>query len=122
MACPVDEDRSPLAEDFFLVFRTLNMMYQLQSTPDKGVTPRGWFESEVLGRPEDGTRDSGRVPISQDLWGGWKGGSRRRVARGGAFAHHPLAHRPSVGRLERAGVEEPTEPCAESSRNHPGVI
>ena len=84
MACPVDEDRSPLAEDFFLVFRTLNMMYQLKSTPDKGVTPRGWFESEVLGRPEDGTRDSGRVPISQDLWGGWKGGSRRRVARGGS--------------------------------------
>ena len=41
------------------------------------------FVSEVLGRPEDGTRDSGRFPISQDFWGGWKGGSRRRVARGG---------------------------------------
>ena len=45
---------------------------------DKGVTPRGWFVSEVLGRPEDGTEDSGRFPISQDFWGGWKGGSRRR--------------------------------------------
>ena len=87
----------------------------------KGVTPRGWFVSEVLGRPEDGTRDSGRFPIFQDFWGVWRGGSRRRVARGGAFAP-PLANRPSVGRLERAGVEEPTEPCPESSRNHPGVI
>ena len=36
------------------------------------------------------------------------------MARGGGFAH-PLAHHPSVGRLELAGVEEPTEPCAESS-------
>ena len=59
------------------------LAFVLPSTPDKGVTPRGWFVSEVLGRPEDGTRDSGRFPISQDFWGGWKGGSRRRVARGG---------------------------------------
>ena len=49
----------------------------------KGVTPRGWFVSEVLGRPEDGTRDPDRFPISQDFWGGWKGGSRSRIARGG---------------------------------------
>ena len=83
MVCSVDDTRAPLAEDFFLVFRTLNMMYQLQSTPDKGVTPRGWFVSEVLGRPEDGTRDPGRFPISQDFWGGWKGGSRSRGPRGG---------------------------------------
>ena len=71
-----------LSHNFFVPVRD-NCIYTVVYTRYfKGVTPRGWFVSEVLGRPEDGTRDSSRFPISQDFWGGWKGGSRRRVARG----------------------------------------
>ena len=56
----------------------------LLPTPDERVLLLGdGSYQRFWGRPEDDTRDQGRFPISQDFWGGWKGGSGNRVAREG---------------------------------------
>ena len=47
----------------------------IQSTLDvsfEGAISQGWLVSEVLRRPEDDTRDAGRLPIFYDGVGSWK--------------------------------------------------
>ena len=84
----------------------------------KGATPRGWFVSEVLGgdwRTTDGTRDGFKTPTTLGESGRW---IRNEVKGGGLGLALAFCRRPPLP--TGAGGCEPTLPCQEGSKNHPG--
>ena len=77
---------------------TTNCRRQMRVLPlGDGSYQRFW------GRPEDDTRDTGRVRISQDVWRDWKGGSGNR-ARGGGLSVSPSSTTTRPYRQARAGL------------------